>query len=417
MSGQVTISHVGAAGDGVAETETGVVYVPFTLPDEVVNIAREGMRGTLIALKQPSPQRIEPVCRHFEDCGGCVLQHWESHHYQAWKRGLVVSALAAHGLGVPVDALVPARPQTRRRVTLTARAGLSGQVVGFNRYQSHDVVEITQCPVTVPAIVERFDDIRHMSAFLAGRNRTFHITVTLAKNGLDIAIAEAKPVNDKERQNLVRFAVDKRIARISVNGEIIIEQEKPVLDFGHVPVEIPPGGFLQATADAENILGRLVLEGLGRAKRAVDLFSGAGTFTFRMAEKMNVHAVEHDHAALHALDRAARQVTGLKTVSHEERDLFRRPMTFKELAGFDGFVFDPPRAGAQEQAKEIAKAVIPHGVAVSCNPVTLARDLAILVEGGYELKRVVPVDQFLWTPHVEVVAFLTRRRPKPGWTL
>jgi len=417
MSGQVTISYVGAAGDGVAETETGVVYVPFTLPGEVVNIARKGMRGTLIALKQPSPQRIEPVCRHFEDCGGCVLQHWESRYYQAWKRELVVSALAAHGLDVPVDALVPARPQTRRRVTLTARAGLSGQVVGFNRYQSHDVVEITQCPVTVPEIVARFDDIRHLSAFLAGRNKTFHITVTLAKNGLDIAINEAKPVNDKERQNLVRFAVDKGIARIAVNGEIIIEQEKPLLDFGHVAVEIPPGGFLQATADAEDRLGRLVLEGLGRTKRAVDLFSGAGTFTFRMAEKMNVHAVEQDHAALHALDRAARQATGLKKVSHEERDLFRRPMTFKELAGFDGFVFDPPRAGAQEQAKEIAKAVIPHGVAVSCNPVTLARDLAILVEGGYELKRVVPVDQFLWTSHVEVVAFLTKRRPKPGWAL
>lgn len=417
MSGQVTISYVGAAGDGVAETETGVVYVPFTLPDEVVNIAHEGMRGTLIALKQPSPQRIKPVCRHFEDCGGCVLQNWESHHYQAWKREIVVSALAAHGLDVPVDALVPARPQTRRRVTLTARTGLSGQVVGFNRYQSHDVVEITQCPVTVPEIVARFDDIRHLSAFLADRNKTFHITVTLAKNGLDIAIDAAKPINDKERQNLVRFAVDKGIARISVNGEIIIEQEKPLIDFGPVAVEIPPGGFLQATADAEDRLGRLVLEGLGRTKRAVDLFCGAGTFTFRMAEKMNVHAVEHDYAALHALDRAARQATGLKTVSHEERDLFRRPMTFKELAGFDGFVFNPPRAGAQEQAKEIAKAVIPHGVAVSCNPVTLARDLAILVEGGYELKRVVPVDQFLWTSHVEVVAFLTRRRSKPGWTL
>lgn len=417
MSGQVMISRIGAAGDGVAETERGVVYVPFTLPNEVVNIAREGMRGTLIALKQLSPQRIKPVCWHFEDCGGCILQHWENCHYQAWKRELVVSALAAHGLDVPVDALVPVRPQLRRRVTLTARTGLSGQVVGFNRYQSHDVVEITQCPVIVPEIVARFDDTRHMSAFLAGRNKTFHITVTLAKNGLDIAIDAAKPVNDKERQNLVRFAVDKGITRISVNGEIIIEREKPLLDFGPVAVEIPPGGFLQATADAEDMLGRLVLEGLGRTKRAVDLFAGVGTFTFRMAEKMNVHAVEHDRAALRALDRAVRQATGLKTVSHEERDLFRRPMTFKELAGFDGLVFNPPRAGAQEQAKEIAKAVIPHGVAVSCNPVTLARDLAILVEGGYELKRVVPVDQFLWTSHVEVVAFLTRRRPKPGWTL
>jgi len=417
MRQRVRISHIGVAGDGIAKTAAGAVYVPFMLPGEVGDIACKGARGRLVALEEESPERIVPVCRHFEDCGGCILQHWKRDCYQGWKRDLVVSTLVNHNLDVPVDELVPARPYTRRRIILTARAGSSGQAVGFNRYRSHDVVEITECPVTVAEITGRFDDIRLMSSFLAGRNKAFHITVTLAKNGLDIAIDGVKPLEETERQKLVRFALDKKITRISVNDEIIIEQEKPVLDFGRVQVEIPPGGFLQASADAESLLGQLVLEGLGKTKHAVDLFSGSGTFTFRMAEKMNVHAVEYDHAALHALDRAVRQATGLKTVSYEERNLFLRPVTGKELAVFDGFVFDPPRAGAQEQVEELAGTVIPRGVAVSCNPVTLARDLAILVEDGYELKRVVPVDQFLWTPHVEVIAFLAKRRPKPGWKL
>lgn len=409
--------HMGAGGDGVARTAAGTVYVPFTLPGERVMIAQDGARGTLLALKEASLERITPQCPHFEDCGGCVVQHWKSDSYQAWKRGLVVSALAGRGLEAPVDDLVPAHAHARRRITLTARTGPAGLAVGFNRYQSHDVVEITRCPVTVPAIAGRIKDIRHLSAILANRNKVFHITVTEAKNGLDIAIYGVKTADEAARQQLVRFALDQKITRVSLNGEILIEQEKPLLDFGSAEVEIPPGGFLQASADAENILGQFVLEGLGRAKHAVDLFSGAGTFALRMAARMQVRAVEHDKAALHALERARRRTKGLKTVSCEERDLFCCPLGAKELAAFDGLVFDPPRAGAQEQAAEIARAHISHVVAVSCNPVTLARDLAILVKGGYALKRVVPVDQFLWTPHVEVVVFLTRRRARPDWKL
>jgi len=417
MSEQVRISQVGAAGDGVARTPSGAVYVPFTLPGEVVNIAREGAHGTVMALKQPSPERVAAPCRHFEACGGCVLQHWRADAYQSWKRDRVVAALRGHGLEGPVDPLVAARPQTRRRITLTARRSPRGQVVGFNRTQSHDVVAISECPVTVPQITARLADLRLMASFLAGRNKTFHIVVTLAKNGLDVAVNGAQPVDETERQQLVRFAIAQNIARIAVQGEIIIEQQKPLLDFGHVAVAFPPGGFVQATADAAAVLTQLVLEGLGKTGCAADLFAGSGTFTFPMAEKMNVHAIEHDQAALQALDRAARQATGLKTITHEARDLFRRPVPAKDLAGFDGLVFDPPRAGAAAQAAEIAAAVLPRVVAVSCNPVTLARDLAVLVAGGYQVQRVVPVDQFLWSPHVEIVAFLTKRRPKPGWKL
>jgi len=408
---------MGTGGEGVAKTAAGAVHVPFALPGEVVNIARDGDEGLVMALKQASPARVAPPCPYFETCGGCVLQHWRLEDYQRWKRELVVIALQARGLDVPVEPLVPAHVCSRRRITLSAKLTAKGQVVGFNRYHSHDVVEVTECPVTVLAITGRFDDLRLVAGALAGRNKMLHLTVTLAKNGLDIAITGARALEEGERQRLVRLCLDKQFARIAVDGEIIVEREKPQLDFGGVTVEIPSGGFLQATAEAEHILQTLVLEGLGKTKQALDLFAGAGTFAFPMAKKMNVHAVEFDKPALSALAHAARRAAGLKKLDHEQRDLFRRPFSQKDLAGFDGLVFDPPRAGAEAQVAEIAKAVVPRVVAVSCNPVTLARDLKILVDGGYEIKRVVPVDQFLWTPHVEVVAFLTRRRLKPGWKL
>lgn len=417
MTTDVKISAMGAAGDGVAKTPSGSVYVPFTLPGEVANVALDGTKGTLIALKTASHERVTPVCRHFEECGGCALQHWAPENYQAWKRDLVVSALEGRGLKVEVAPLVTCKPYTRRRVVLTARATPKGQIVGFNRYASHDVVEITECPVAVSEIISQLDEIRALAAVLQDNARSFHLTVTAADNGLDIAISGVKGVDDIHRQRLVTLALKFGIARIAIDDEIIVERLKPVVKFAQVEVEIPAGGFLQATKDAENVMAALVLEGLKKTKNAADLFCGSGTFTFVMAEKMNVHAVENDPAALKSLDRGLRFASGLKTVTYEQRDLFRRPLGAKELAAYDGLVFDPPRAGAEEQVKEIAKAVVPHIVAISCNPVTLARDLNILVEGGYKLERVVPIDQFLWSAHVEAVAFLSKRRPKPGWKL
>ncbi|MET3559738.1 tRNA/tmRNA/rRNA uracil-C5-methylase (TrmA/RlmC/RlmD family) [Bartonella japonica] len=200
------------------------------------------------------------------------------------------------------------------------------------------------------------------------------------------------------------------ITRLSVEGEILVEREKPLVCFADIYVEFPSGGFLQATSEAENIMGDIILTHLKKARNAVDLFSGIGTFTLRMAKKVNVHAVENNEAALANLDSAARSTTGLKTVTCEKRDLFRRPLSAKELAYFEYVVFDPPRAGAEEQVRELAKTKIPCMIAISCNPVTFARDVSLLVAGGYTIEQIIPIDQFLWSPHVEVIAVLRRRK-------
>jgi 23S rRNA (uracil1939-C5)-methyltransferase len=234
------------------------------------------------------------------------------------------------------------------------------------------------------------------------------MTVTATASGLDIAAQGSGKLTDSQRRTASAFVVNAGFARLSVDGEIVIEPNKPVVVFGDIGVPVPPGSFLQATAPAEQAMADLVLGHLSRAKKVADLFAGAGSFALRLAKKSEVHAEEGDAAALAALDRGFRQASGLKRVTTEKRDLFRRPLTFKELAAFDGIVFDPPRAGAEDQSKQIARSDVPYVAAVSCNPGTLARDLSILVAGGYRVKSVTPIDQFLWSQHVEAVALLEK---------
>ncbi|MGF7156846.1 class I SAM-dependent RNA methyltransferase [Bartonella heixiaziensis] len=417
MINGVIIDHIGKSGHGVSNMPCGSIYVPFTLPREIVTIALHGKYGKLIALEEKSSQRIDALCQHFENCGGCLLQHWSADAYCTWKRQLVVDALKSHGIDILVSPLIECGYHSRRRITLTALATQNGHIIGFNRHLSHEVIAVKECPVTRLEIMSKLDDIRSLCALVSNHAKRFHITITSVENGLDIALSGCIIRDELVRQKMVRAALSCGITRLSVEGEILIEQEKPLVYFGDVRVELPPGGFLQATVEAENIMGNIIFAHLKKAKNAIDLFSGVGTFTLRMAKKVNVHAVENDGTALTNLDRAARFATGLKTVTCEKRDLFRRPLSAKELEYFECVVFDPPRAGAQEQVRELAKATIPCVVAISCNPVTFARDLSLLVAGGYTIEQIIPIDQFLWSPHVEMVAVLSKRKANRGWKL
>lgn len=408
-TGQITIRSVGAGGDGVANLPDGQIYVPFTLPGEVANVARDKNRATVMAFLETSPERQAPACQHFEDCGGCALQHWQDEPYRLWKRELVVSALKGRGIDAEVAPLVACQPRTRRRAVFAVRKTEKGVLLGFNRHLSHEIIDIVECAVTVPEIIARLDDLREVGALIAPGSKPFKLAVTLTASGLDLAASGCGKLSDDQRRALTALVMKKGFARLSHEGEIIVEPKKPLIHFGKVPVPVPPGCFLQATTDAEEAMVQLVLDHVGKAKRVADLFCGVGTFALRIAEKSAVHAVENDALALAALDRGVRHVQGLKPVSVERRDLFRRPLMPKELLTYNAVVFDPPRAGAEEQALELAKSKVEKVVAVSCNPVTLARDLAILTKGGYRVTRVTPIDQFLWSPHVEAVATLVKK--------
>lgn len=412
MSNRFTIARLGAQGDGVADTPEGPVFIPFALPGEIVTAARVKDRGTLMAVVQPSPDRIEPVCRHFGVCGGCAMQHLAPKPYREWKRQTVVQALATRGITSPVDDLIPGHGGSRRRAVFSARRAEGGIVLGYNQASSHHIVDISECPVLVPEIQDAIGNLWALAALLCNTGEPFRLTVTHTPSGLDIASEGSGELGEGARRAVTDFVLRERFARLSVDGEIVVEARKPLLQFGTAVVAPPPGGFLQAVAKAEGVMAEIAADHLRKAKTVADLFAGSGAFALRLALTAEVHAVEADAAALVALDRGFRFSKGLRRVTVEKRDLFRRPLTFKELNAFGGVVFDPPRSGAEDQSTQIAKSDVPYVAAVSCNPATLARDLRILIDGGYRLKSVTPVDQFVWSPHVEVVALLEKPKAR-----
>ncbi|QFY59257.1 class I SAM-dependent RNA methyltransferase [Rhizobium grahamii] len=411
----VTIQKLGALGDGIANSPDGPIYVPFALPGETVAIARVKSHGTIMSIATASPDRQKPSCRHFGPdgvngtCGGCTLQHLTDAPYRAFKRQLVIDALKSKGLTPDVGELVAAHPGERRRVVFAARRTEKDMLIGFNQAESHHIVAIEECPISSAAVIARLPAIKAIGAALATSAEAFRISVLETLSGLDLAVDGVKKLSDQQRRKAIETVLTLRgIARVSLNGEILVEPVKPIVEFGGINVSPPPGGFTQATKQAEDAMAELVVAHVGKAKRIADLFAGAGTFSLRLARIGRVHAVEGEDKALAALDHAARNAQGLKPVTVEKRDLFRRPLMTAELKVYDAVVFDPPRAGAEFQCKELARSSVKKFVAVSCNPLTLARDLAILVEGGYRITSVTPIDQFLWTSHVEVVATLEK---------
>jgi 23S rRNA (uracil1939-C5)-methyltransferase len=409
MELEVEIARLGAQGDGVADGPEGPIFVPFTLPGELVRIAVEPEtdRGDLLEVLTPSPDRIEPVCSHFGVCGGCALQHMEEGAYLRWKRDQAIAALRSRGLDAEIEPVRPVPLASRRRAALALGRTEDGAALGYRRARSHDLIDVAACPVLIPGISDSLSKLKTALAPLLGGKHEARVTMTETLNGLDILLEGVRPAP----ASLGAFAGKAAalgVARLTADGESITLSGTPEVDLSGARVKLPPGAFLQASRQAESALVELVGEGIGTATRVADLFAGLGTFTFALARSAAVEAYEADEAALAALAEAARRTPKLKPVRTFARDLFRSPLSPKELQVYDAVVFDPPRAGASAQATELAKSRVPKLVAVSCHPGTLARDLRILVDGGYRIARVVPVDQFRFSPHIEVVAHLVR---------
>ena len=412
MTTRFEIERLGAYGDGIVDANGEHMFIPFALPGETVTAACEKGRAQLFAVLEASPQRIEPSCRHFTECGGCAIQHIEEDAYLDWKRSLVIQALKARGIEAPVSDLVACPPHSRRRVVFTARNIETGLHLGFNKAFSNRIIDIEECPVLLPGLVEAAGILRQLAGIIANTSKPFRFLVTATESGFDVAAADCGKPTESIRRAATDFVINSKIARLSIDGEIIVETIKPMLTFGSVTITLPPGAFVQAVAEAEDAMVTLVTGHMRKLKKVADLYSGCGTFALRLAANSEVHAVECDGSALAVLDRGFRFANGLKRVTIERRDLDRRPLTLKELNAFDGIVFDPPRAGAEDQCKQIARSNVHMVAAVSCNPATLARDLSILMEGGYTLKAVTPIDQFLWSYHVETVALLEKPKKR-----
>jgi 23S rRNA (uracil1939-C5)-methyltransferase len=408
MITELTIDRLGGQGDGVADTPSGPVFVPITLPGERVSaeVAPDKKYADCIMVLDASPNRANPVCPHFGVCGGCALQHMEMSSYLDWKRGSVVHAFRSRGFNVAVEPVRAVPLGNRRRAVFHIERRGKDLVLGYRQARSHDTIDIEACPILSPKIVAALPAIKALVAPLLKGQHEARITVTETENGLDLAVAGVPPPA-ATLAKLAGIAAAHAFARVTLGSESLL-LAPAMLRLGRAQVSLPPGTFVQASPIAETEMVELICEGVGKSKRVADLFSGLGTFSLPLAERATVDAYESSAGALAALSEAARHATRLKPVRIHRRDLLRDPLGWQELKDFDAVVFDPPRAGAAAQAAQLAKSGVRRLVAVSCNPDTLARDLRFLVDGGYKISRVVPIDQFLYSSHVEVVAHLAR---------
>jgi 23S rRNA (uracil1939-C5)-methyltransferase len=408
---RLVISRLGRRGDGVADMPEGAVYVPYTLPGETVEVeAWPGHpdRRQLLRVEAQSAERIAPICPHFGVCGGCAVQHWNWERYREWKRGLVIEALRQAGVAAEVDDVVDAHGEGRRRVVLHARRGTHDVLqVGFAALHAHHVVPIDQCPVTAPGLAGAIEAAWAIAEALQGAGKPLDIQATATDAGLDLDVRGTGALTPQRAAALARIAETHRLARVTRHGELIAQRAVPTVTMGRAKVALPPGAFLQATAEGEAQLAHLVLRHAGDAKAFADLFAGVGPFALRLAERAKVIAADSNADAVAALKQAAATTPGLKPVDAQTRDLFRRPFLSNELR-VDAVVFDPPRQGAQAQARALAASKIPVVIAVSCNPATFARDAALLIAGGYRLTDITPVDQFRYSYHVEIVGRFSR---------
>ncbi len=400
---RLAISRVGWRGEGIAE---GPVFVPCTLPGEVVTAEVQQDRGRLIAIEQASSDRVAPFCPHFGACGGCQLQHWREDSYCAWKIEQVQQAFAKAGIPATVSTLIDAHGAGRRRVSLHVRRKEGVVTAGFMAVRSHHLYDLDQCPILVPALGHAPDMAREIGKVLGDCD----VAATATEGGIDLRARAERRVVAEEHAKLAALAERLDVARFTVNADVIVVRRSPVVRMGRASITLPPASFLQATTAGEQALAALVLDAMGKSKFAADLFCGCGPFTFRLAEKAKVQAFDSDTPAINALQNAARNTQGLKPVTAAARNLMAAPLVAGELKDFDFVVFDPPRAGAEAQARQLAKSEVKTVVAVSCDPLTLARDARILLDGGYTLQRLAAVDQFKWSSHAECVAVFSRRK-------
>lgn len=389
---------------GLGKLDDGRTLLPRVLPGEEVDVARDGT----VRIVTPSVDRVAAPCRHFKTCGGCAMQHASEGFVAAWKQEIVRKAVSAQGISADFREIATSPAASRRRAKFSGQRTKKGVLLGFHAKGSDTIIGVPECQLITPGLRAAFPALEALIMMAASRKSQVAFTVTETQVGPDIVVDTEKELTPQLRVELAGFAQAHHVARLVWQDEVIVTMTPPAQDFGGVSVVPPAGAFLQATAHGEGVLRDAVIEVVGSASRIVDLFAGSGTFALPLSKQAEVHAVEGEADMIAALDRGWREGTGLKRVTSETRDLFRRPLEPDELDKFGAAVIDPPRAGAEAQIATLAQSKLKRIAMVSCNPVTFARDAKVLIAAGFTLNWVQVVDQFRWSPHVEVIASFTR---------
>lgn len=422
---QIEVTALGAQGDGLAQFPSGEpAYIPYTLPGDILEVKPIKKRGDgfvcrILNVVTPSAERQAPACSHFASCGGCRLQHLSNDAYIDFKQNHFQQVFAAYP-----DKIAPLQgttPHHRRRATFSMRFLKDGQFfLGFNQDLSKDVLNLTQCPLLHDRLWTAYQEFFPFAKTLFPKDMVADIKMTLTDTGVDIVIYHAQWEPDfNDRQDIAEFCQKATLSGLYLCQEEggfpepLFQKEAPMLrrPGGYMPIS--PGSFLQADQIGEKIMtDKLcqimdkITEKGSKSLKMLDLFCGSGTFTFPLSQYGHVHAVEADRTALQKLEASAKQQT--LTISTEARNLFSDPLLPKELSDYDLVLFDPPRAGAKAQAEKLAETKVPYILAISCNPMSLSRDLETLIDSGYKLEEITPIDQFLWSHHLEAFAFLSK---------
>ncbi len=369
-------------------------------------------RRGLASVEEP-PRTRDPACRHFGVCGGCALQHFPDDLYAHWKLERLRTALDKADVA-PATLMPMARtpPGGRRRADLTLRHARQGAIVGFAQRRSHDLVDLGECPVLLPAIVALVAPLRRLVEAILPRNDEAEAVVNWTDTGADLLLVSRLPLDLPRREAIATFAEAADVARVSwgsrAKPEIVLTRRAPRLRFGTVEVEPPPGAFLQASFAGEATLRAAVKAWSSGARRIVDLYGGLGTLSLPLLPEARLTIVEGNRSAVDAVDAALRRAALVGVAQAVTRDLRREPMSVEELDAFDLAILDPPAAGAASQARELARSRVATVVYASCDPQSFASDARVLVDGGYRLERLLPVDQFLWSTHIELVSLFRR---------
>lgn len=396
-----TVERLNQAGLGILPDGT---HLDRVLPGEDVEVLADGS----VRIITPVADRVKPPCRHFKSCGGCAMQHASDGFVGSWKTTIVERAMSARNLPFPLRKLHTSPAHSRRRARLAGRRTKKGAMIGFHSKSSDVLVDVPDCQLLLPSIRTGFPALEALTVIAASRKSEVHLTVTDTLGGLDVFVETERDLTGQLRIELASVAEQFDLARLAWNDDVIVTRKDPAQAFGKARVAPPSGAFLQATREGEAALVDAVTEAATGAKRIVDLFAGAGTLSLPLSEIAEVHAVESSSEMLETLDRGWRHASGLKTMTTDTRDLFRRPLEPDELAKFDLAVLDPPRAGAEAQIATLCASPLKRTAMVSCNPVTFARDSDALINAGFALQWIDVVDQFRWSPHVELVGYFTR---------
>jgi 23S rRNA (uracil1939-C5)-methyltransferase len=414
---ELLVERIGARGDGIAFYQGKPVFLPFTVPGDRV-LARLGQsrgggcEGRIVERLASGTGRAAPPCSHFGVCGGCTLQHLDEATYRAVKLGALSAALERVGIDPGVVRPVRVVPPGRRRVRLRLARPHDPSLplrIGFRERYRHAVVDLSECLVMERPLFAVSQSLRELAARILPPGGNAEVTLTRTDSGIDLLIEAAERPELAALEALARFSEECDLARIvwlASGDEVPVVERRPVrVLLSGVVVPFPPGAFLQASQSAEAILIEEVLSGVGPRRPVVDLFAGLGTFSFALAQRGPVHAIEGEKRAVAALARAAADHAN---VTVEQRDLVRELPSAEELARYAAAVFNPPRMGASKVSEALAVSRLGTVVAISCNPATFARDAAKLIAGGYRLEQVTPVDQFVWTSHLEIAAVFRR---------